>query len=269
MIDFQCKERYDYSDLLRIIHLLRAPGGCPWDREQTHASIRRNFLEEACEAVEAIDANDASGLCEELGDVLLQVALHAEMEEEIGSFSMADVVNGICQKLVYRHPHVFGSVEVENSAQVLSNWEVLKRAEKGQGSTADAVDAVAKTLPGLWRAEKMQSKAAKAGFRWPGAEDALRKLEEEVAELREAIVSGAPVDAPHGLLEEVGDVLFLAAGIAQSAGADPEEALHHSCDKFARRFRSVEEAAGATPLSALSNQELTRLWNAAKETEQT
>lgn len=267
MVDFQCKERYDYADLLQIMKLLRSPGGCPWDREQTHASIRRNFLEETCEAVEAIDQADMAGLCEELGDVLMQVVFHAQIEEEQGGFTMADVVDGVCRKLVYRHPHVFGSVQADTSDQVLANWEVLKRKEKHQQSTADAVDAVAKTLPALWRAEKMQSKAAKAGFCWPSDQGALDKLSEEVEELRAAVAAGGPPEAPHGIREEVGDVLFMAAKVARDHGVDPEEALHRSCDKFARRFRSVETDAGPRPLGELSTEELLRLWDQAKEKE--
>ncbi len=264
MVDFQCKERYGYEDLLEIMRLLRAPGGCPWDREQTHASIRRNFLEETCEAVEAIDRQDPVGLCEELGDVLMQVVFHAQIEQEQGGFTMADVIDGVCKKLVYRHPHVFGSVQVENSAEVLTNWEMLKRTEKGQRSTADAVDAVAKTLPALWRAEKMQSKAAKAGFQWPGGSlGELDKLEEEVGELRQSVEQGC-IDGPHGVREEVGDVLFMAAKVAQVHGIDPEEALHSACGKFARRFRGVEEGAGGTPLSSLSQEQLLELWAQAK-----
>jgi MazG family protein len=267
MVDFECKDFYGYEDLLRIMELLRSPGGCPWDREQTHASIRRNFLEEACEAVEAIDNGDRAGLCEELGDVLMQVVFHAQLEKEAGGFTMADVINGVCQKLVYRHPHVFAQVHVENSQEVLSNWEVLKRKEKGQASTADAVDAVARTLPALWRAEKMQSKAAKAGFQWPSPQGALDKLSEEVDELRAAEAARLPVDAPHGLQEEVGDVLFMAAKIARDNGIDPEAALHRSCEKFARRFRAVEAGAGETPLAELSTEQLLSLWEQAKQSE--
>lgn len=269
MVDFQCKSAYSYSDLLEIMRLLRQPGGCPWDREQTHASIRRNFLEETCEAVEAIDNGDSAALCEELGDVLMQVVFHAQIEAEAGRFSMDDVVDGVCKKLIYRHPHVFGTVDVHGSSdQVLANWETLKRAEKGQTSTADAVDAVARTLPGLWRAEKMQSKAAKAGFDWPERAGALDKLTEEVGELRRAAESGKPADVPHGVEEEVGDVLFMAAKVAQMSGVDPEAALHRSCDKFARRFRAVEQGAEGRPLGELGGQRLRALWRTAKENEQ-
>ena len=263
MVNFQ-KEHYSYEDMLAIMRILRAPGGCPWDAEQTHESIRRNFLEETCEAVEAIDNHDMPALCEELGDVLMQVIFHAQMEAEAGGFTMQDVIDGLCRKLVYRHPHVFSDVKVANSEEVLSNWEALKRREKSQRSTADAIDAVAKTL---WRAEKMESKAAKAGFAWPeGSDGALRKLEEEVDELRSAVESSS-VDGRHGVREEVGDVLFMAAQVAQSHGVDPEAALHAACDKFARRFRSVEEGADGTPLTELTEPELLGLWQRAKQKE--
>ena len=267
MVDFQCKEHYDYEDLLHIMALLRAPGGCPWDREQDHASIRRNFLEETCEAVEAIDRGDMSALCEELGDVMMQVVFHARIEEEQGGFTMDDVIDGVCKKLVYRHPHVFGgSMQADTSDQVLVNWEALKRKEKHQQSTADAVDAVARTLPGLWRAEKMQSKAAKAGFRWPDAHAGVDKLREEVGELAAAVDAGN-TDGHHGVREEVGDVLFMAAQVAANHGVDPEEALHAACDKFARRFRGVEEGTEGTPLSELSSRELLELWDRSKQKE--
>ena len=204
MVEFQRKDFYSYEDFLEIMRLLRAPGGCPWDREQTHSSIRRNFLEETYEVLDAIDHDDASGMCEELGDVLMQVAFHAQIEAERGRFTMANVVDGVARKLVYRHPHVFGDVQADTSQQVLANWDVLKRREKGQRSTADAVEAVPHTLPALWRAEKIQSKTAKAGFDWTSSLQALDKLEEEVRELRAALEAGQAADAPHGIREELG-----------------------------------------------------------------
>lgn len=266
MVDFQCKPQYDWADFLEIMRLLRAPGGCPWDREQTHGSIRRNFLEETYEALDALDRDDGVDMCEELGDVLMQVAFHAEIESERGRFTMDDVVNGVAQKLVYRHPHVFGDVQVAGSGEVLTNWEALKRREKGQASTADAVEAVPHTLPALWRAEKIQSKAAKVGFDWASAISALGKLEEEVRELREALESGKPADAPHGVQEEVGDALFITAKVAQMSGVDPEDALHRACDKFDRRFRLVEQRADK-PLSSYDEAALVALWKAAKAAE--
>lgn len=263
MVDFQCKPRYDWADFLRVMALLRGPGGCPWDAEQTHSSIRRNFLEETYETLDALDRDDAQGMCEELGDVLMQVAFHAQIEAERGRFTMDDVVDGVTKKLVYRHPHVFGTVEADTSEQVLANWEVLKRREKGQRSTADAIESVPHTLPALWRAEKIQSKTAKAGFDWDSALSALGKLEEEVWELRAALESGKAADAPHGVREEVGDALFIAAKVAQMSGVDPEDALHRACDKFDQRFRYVEAQADK-PLSAYSEAELVKLWQEAK-----
>lgn len=264
MVNFQCKDRYSWEDFVQIIRLLRAPGGCPWDREQTHGSIRRDFLEETYEALDALDREDLPAMREELGDVLMQVVFHAVIEEERGTFSPDDVVDGIAQKMVYRHPHVFGgTLQAENTQQVLTNWETLKRREKDQRSTADAVEAVPHTLPALWRAEKIQKKTAKAGFDWQDSLDALKKLEEEIRELREALEAGRAVDAPHGLREELGDTLFATAKLAQMSGVDPEDALHRACDKFDRRFRLVEEGA-ERPLSELTEAELLALWRAAK-----
>ena len=264
MVDFQCKDRYGWEDLLEITRLLRAPGGCPWDREQTHASIRRNFLEETYEALDALDRDDPHDMCEELGDVLMQVALHAQMEAERGRFTMDDVVDGVARKLVYRHPHVFGTVEVADSQEVLVNWDALKRKEKSQATTADAIEAVPHTLPALWRAEKTGAKTAKAGFDWASPLSALGKLEEEVRELRQALEAGGDAAAPHGVREELGDLLFIAAKIGQMTEVDPEDALHRACDKFDVRFRAVEQAADK-PLSAYSEEELISLWRQAKE----
>ena len=268
MVDFQCKQTYSYEDFLNIMRLLRAPGGCPWDREQTHGSIRRNFLEETYEVLDALDRDDAADMCEELGDVLMQVVFHAIIEEERGRFTMADVVDGVAKKMVYRHPHVFGgSLQADTSEQVLVNWEVLKKAEKGQDTTADAIESVPHTLPALWRAEKVQKKTAKAGFDWQDAISALSKLEEEVRELREALGSGKGPEAPHGIREELGDTLFMAAKVGQMTGVDPEDALHRACDKFDARFRRVEQAADK-PLSDYDEKELIALWINAKAQEQ-
>ena len=267
MVDFQCKSRYDWEDLLEIMRLLRAPGGCPWDAEQTHATIRRDFLEETYEVLDAIDREDPVDMCEELGDMLLQVVFHTQIETEKNHFVMDDVVDGVCKKMVFRHPHVFGTTQVENSAEVLVNWETLKRREKRQASTADAIEAVPHTLPALWRAEKVQKKTAKAGFDWKNALDALEKLDEEVRELRHALEADAAADAPHGVREELGDALFMAAKIGQMTGVDPEDALHRACDKFDSRFRFVETAADK-PLAEYTEEELLALWRAAKRAEE-
>lgn len=263
MINFEYKESYGFQDLVDITRILRSPEGCPWDREQDHRSIRRNLLEEAYEAAEAIDQDDPDHLREELGDVLLQVTLHARIEEEAGRFNVGDVADGICKKLIYRHPHVFGETAVSGSGEVLQNWEVLKRTEKGQQTHADSVDAVAQSLPGLWRAEKMQQKARKAGFDWPDVSGALEKLSEELGELQEAIREDSNTE------EELGDLLFAAVKVARFVHVDPEVALGKACDKFARRFRRVETLARdeGCSLEGMSLPELETLWQRAKALE--
>ena len=266
MIHFPSKERYGWDDLLEIVRDLRSPEGCPWDKAQTHASIRRNFLEETYEALDAIDRDDADDMREELGDVLLQVAFHARMEEERGRFDMSDIVDALTRKLLYRHPHVFEDASAEDGEQALANWEERKRAEKGFARASDAIEAVPHTLPALWRAEKIQKKAAKVGFEWGDVSHALEKLEEEVRELREALEAGGAPDCPHGVREEAGDVLFITVSILRMYGIDPEDALHRTCDKFERRFRGVEEGADK-PLSEYTEAGLVALWKQAKETE--
>ena len=261
MVNFQRKERYGWEDLLTIMHLLRAPEGCPWDREQTHQSILRNFLEETYEALDAIDRNDLPGMKEELGDVLLQVVFHAVMEEEQEHFTPDDVVDGVAQKLVFRHAHVFGTAEATDSAQALEGWEAQKKQEKGYTSPADAVEAVPHTLPALWRAEKIVSRSVKAGFNWDSVDGALDKLDEEAAELRQAVRDGTNIE------EELGDVLFAAVKVGRFCGVDPETAVNGTCEKFIRRFRAMEEAAAAEgrSLSDMALEEMTALWNGAKE----
>lgn len=260
MIDFVRKPRYDYNDLLEIIRLLRSPEGCPWDKVQTHESIRRGLLEEAYEAAEAIDARDTDLLKEELGDVLMQVVFHADIERDAGHFDMDDVCDGVVKKLLFRHPHVFGAAHEDSPESVLVSWDKLKRREKGQKTTADALDAVARSLPGLWRAEKLQKKAADAGFDWPDVQGALDKLDEETAELRQAVAENGDVAG------ELGDVLFAAVKVGRFCGVDPEEAITLTCEKFIRRFRAMEQAALAQgrELDTLTLDEMTALWNKAK-----
>ena len=262
MVDFQYKDSYGFKDLEEIVRILRAPGGCPWDAEQTHQSIRRNFLEEAYEAVEAIDEGSPEHLEEELGDVLLQVVMHARMEQEAGRFDLDGVADGICKKLIYRHPHVFGDVAVSGTGEVLSNWEALKRKEKGQATNTDALEAVARALPALWRAEKVQKKARKAGFDWPDVSGALDKLSEELEELKTAAAEGTNV------AEELGDLLFSAVNAARFLKVDPEDALNGATDKFIGRFRKVEAQAAAQgkAMEDMGLEELDALWERAKET---
>lgn len=258
MIDFDCKNAYTVDDLVKVVHALRAPGGCPWDAEQTHESTRRNFLEEAYEVAEAIDEGSTEHLKEELGDVLMQVVFHACIEEEQGSFTLDDVADGVCKKLIFRHPHVFGDVSVSGSDQVLDNWEVLKRQEKGQKTYTDTLTAVARSLPGLWRAEKVQKKAKKAGFDWPDPSGAMDKLHEELREVEEAAAGQGDVE------EELGDLLFSAVNLARFYKVDPEVAIHRACDKFTRRFARVEALAGDRDMAQMSLAELDKLWEQAK-----
>ena len=260
MVNFEEKEHYGYEDLLEIIRILRSEDGCPWDKVQTHRSIRRGLLEEAYEAAEAIDLDDPALLREELGDVLMQVVFHADIEKDAGRFTMDDVCDGVVRKLLFRHPHVFGSAREDTPEGVLQSWDKLKRQEKGHSTVSDAMDSVARSLPGLWRAEKLQKKAAAAGFDWPDISGALDKLDEETQELRRAVADG------HGVEEELGDVLFAAVKAGRFAGVDPEEAIAAACEKFIRRFRAVERGAAdrGRAVEELSLEEMTALWNAAK-----
>lgn len=186
-VDFEIKERYNIDDLIQLITVLRAPNGCPWDREQTHESIKKNFIEETYEVIEAINKKDAEGLKEELGDILLQVALHSEMERERGTFDFNDVVNDICHKLVIRHPHVFGDVIAENEKEALNSWDNIKLKTKGIKNQSESMAMIPRELPALMRAQKVQSKAAKAGFDWDNAAGAFDKLFEEINELKIAL----------------------------------------------------------------------------------
>ena len=258
MVDFQYKDSYDVNDLVEIVRILRSPGGCPWDAEQTHESIRRDFLEETYEVAEAIDEGSTEHLKEELGDVLLQVALHTRMEEEQGNFNLNDVADGVCKKLIYRHPHVFGDVSVSGTGEVLTNWDALKRKEKHQATHTDALNSVARSLPALWRAEKVQKKVKKAGFDWPDVSGALDKLSEELTEFKAAVAENSNVE------EELGDLLFSAVNAARFVKVDPETALQKATEKFIARFRRVEALAGDRPMEDMDLAELDKLWEQAK-----
>lgn len=260
MIDFVKKESYDVSDLEQIVAILRGPGGCPWDAEQTHESVRREFLEETYEVVEAIDEGDPDHLKEELGDVLLQVVFHAQMEKEAGRFDLNDAADGICKKLIYRHPHVFAQVEVSGTGEVLENWDQLKRVEKHQQTHTDALNSVARSLPSLWRAEKVQKKARKAGFDWDDPSGPMDKLQEELNELKTAVAEGSNIE------EELGDLLFAAVNLSRFVGVDCEQALTAATDKFIGRFAKVEELAAqqGCAMETMTLAELDALWDQAK-----
>ena len=252
MINFTSKDRYDFADLQRLVEVLRAPGGCPWDGAQTHLSIRRNFLEEAYEACEGFDLDDSARMREELGDVLLQVLFHTDIEREAGRFTLDDVCDAECRKLIFRHPALFGGEA--------KSWDEVKQQEKGQTTVTETLDGVARSLPACWRAEKLQKKAAKTGFAWESAQGSLDKLEEETSELRAAVASQQNVE------EELGDVLFAAVNAAACLEIDPEMALHAACEKFIRRFGAMEQAARSrgARLDELTRHELLQLWNEQK-----
>ncbi len=259
MLNFEDKPSYDIHDFRKILELLRGEGGCPWDAQQTHVSIRRNMLEEAYEAVAAIDSGDMENLREELGDLQMQVLFHARMEEEKGGFDFDDVCDAACRKLLYRHPHVFGDVTVSNEAEALNAWDEMKRREKSQKTTARAMSDVAETLPALWRAEKIQKKARKVGFDWPDWKGAREKISEELSELDEAIAQGGDVAG------ELGDLLAACVNLARFLDVDPEQALHGSCERFVKRFGFMEQEAArqGTELETMSLESQEKLWQMA------
>jgi len=250
----------EFDELVEVMARLRAPGGCPWDREQTHASIRKYVIEEAYEVAEAIDRGDAGELCTELGDLLLQVVFHARMAEEAASFSVADVCSAVVRKLERRHPHVFGDLGVRDAAEVSQNWEAIKAGERGPD--ASAIDGVPRALPALQRAERISEKASRVGFDWPGPAQVLDKLDEERAELAVALAG----DDPERVADELGDLLFTVANLARKLHREPELALVRAVDRFEARFRQVERTAreSGEDLSRLSPEALEDRWQAAK-----
>jgi MazG family protein len=249
-----------FDRLVELMARLRAPGGCPWDREQDHASIRKYVIEEAYEVAEAIDRGDPQELCGELGDLLLQVVFHAEMAKEAGRFDVADVCTRISDKLVRRHPHVFGDSTARDSAEVAGRWEEIKARERGP--SASLVDGVPRSLPALQRAERISEKASHTGLDWERAEDVLAKLDEERAELIEAMQGKDPEQIAH----ELGDVLFTVANLGRKLGVEPEAALRSAVERFESRFRRLEEDAKieGADLRKLAPSELDARWIEAK-----
>ena len=262
-MNFQIKDRYEFQDLIEIMKFLRAPGGCPWDMAQTHKSIRSNLIEETYEVVEAIDNEDSGLLKEELGDLILQVVFHSEMAEEENQFNINDVINDVCQKLVIRHPHVFGDVIAENSDEALKSWDDVKMHTKSQNKQSQAMDSVSKALPALMRATKIQKKAAKVGFDWDSVDGALDKVKEEIQELQVAIES----NDINNQSEELGDLLFSVVNVSRFIDVDSEKALYDACDKFTHRFRQVEDLAASRniDMKSASLSELDSLWDEVKK----
>jgi tetrapyrrole methylase family protein/MazG family protein len=254
-----------FAELVALVAKLRGDDGCPWDREQSHESIKGLVVEEAYEVVEAIDEGHDDELKAELGDLLLQVVFHSQIATDEQRFGVGDVIDVLKDKLVRRHPHVFGGDKAETSGEVLKNWEALKEAEraaKGQsGADASLLDGVSKALPAMLEALQISTKVSRVGFDWPSADDAIAKLEEEIEELK-----GAPTGS-HEVEVEVGDLLFTIVNVARLLSVDPETALKASSRKFRRRFRFIEDRlkeSGRKPADA-SLEEMEALWNEAKE----
>jgi len=247
-----------FDELVNIISRLRAPDGCKWDREQTHKSLKQNFIEETYEALDAIDDDDMKHLKEELGDVLLQVILHSQIAKEEGAFDIDDVADGISKKLVHRHPHVFGDVKVNSTKEILENWEKLKKEEKPHRTSA--MDGVSASLPALFGAYKISKKAVKTGFEWPNIDSLKTCIKSEFDEFFEAVEENDKVHQE----EEMGDILFAIVNLARWYKINPEIALSNANKKFMKRFRKMEELA-TKPLEEYSFDEYDKLWKKAKK----
>ncbi|GAB4313026.1 MAG: hypothetical protein Kow0059_03970 [Candidatus Sumerlaeia bacterium] len=247
--------------------VLLSPQGCPWDREQTHESLKPYLIEEAYEALEAIDAGDDRELCKELGDVILQVVFHAALARQQGRFSIDDVCSAICDKLIFRHPHVFGNVAAGDSATVLRNWEAIKKEEKSQAQKrrVSILDGIPSGMPALARAHRLQERAAKVGFDWPRVQETIAKLEEEVEEFKKAVAA----NKPDAIEDEMGDLLFALVNVSRFVQVHPEEALRKTIRKFIRRFQHVEAEAErqGRRLEEMTLAEMDALWDDAKRLE--
>jgi tetrapyrrole methylase family protein/MazG family protein len=254
---------YSFIDFVRIIAHLRSPEGCPWDRQQTHQTILRYLIEECYEFVDAARQGDTPHMADELGDILLQVVLHSQLAKEQGSFDIRTVINLAAEKMIRRHPHVFGTGKADTPEQVLQNWDDIKAQEKGKDSQYRILEKIPRALPSLYYAEKMQQAAAKVGFDWPEATAVLEKVQEEIGELK---LSLEKTD-PEGVREEIGDLLFALVNFCRHRKLDPEETLRRACEKFKIRFAKVEDQvqAGGKPWKELSLAELDRFWETGKK----
>lgn len=257
------KKDYTFDDLIDIMKLLRGDGGCPWDREQTHQSIKYALLEEACEAMEAIDKKNPDDFADELGDVLLQVVFHSAIAQETDTFSIQDVLNHICKKLISRHTHIFGTDKTQNQDEALDVWEKNKKAEKGFTSQTENMQDVCSYLPALIRAKKVQKKAAQVGFDWNDISGALDKLSEEIEELKDAI----SLNKSDSIEEEFGDLLFSCVNVSRFLKIDAEDALQKATNKFISRFEKIEKMAGnmGKELSDMTLSEMDAIWDMIKK----
>ena len=254
--------KYSFDDLVKIMERLRSPEGCPWDRKQTTQSLLPYLIEESSEFIDAAQASDKVHMCEELGDVLLQVVFHCRIEEENKNFVFAEVCDEVCKKLIIRHPHVFGEVKADTSDQVLKNWDAIKMQTKGQETYTDTLTSVAKSLPALMRAQKVGKRAMRAGMDFRCAEDAIACISNEKSELDAAIISGNKAD----IEEELGDLLFSCVNAARHLGIDAEQALKDSTEKFIKRFSVTEELIRKEDIDmkSLPIEELDVYWDKAK-----
>jgi len=250
-----------FATLIEIIARLRAPDGCPWDRQQTHASLRDSFLQECYEVLEALDEGDSAALRQELGDLLLHIVLQTQIAAEAGEFEVGDVIRGINAKLIHRHPHVFGSRKVRDADEVVRNWEALKQEERGEDTSI--LDGVPGQLPSLGYSQEVQHRVAQVGFDWEDVDGVIEKLSEEVGELKQA-------DGQEQQAQEFGDLLFTLANIARRLGIDLESALREANRKFYRRFTHMEEACRqrGVNIGDLSFDEQNALWEEAKKSQE-
>lgn len=256
--------QHTFENLLDIMRKLRAPGGCPWDAEQTHESLTRYLLEETYEVIEAIDEKSPQHLKEELGDLLLQPVFHAAIAEEAGTFTMNDVISTLCEKLIRRHPHVFGDLEIKDSGAQIENWEKIKKQEKGD-ERPSALSGVPEHLPALMKAHKISEKASRVGFDWEHADQVFAKVMEELHEFEEAWAGGNPAR----MEDELGDLLFAIANLGRFLTLNPEEALRKTISRFQKRFRFVEESLlkEGKQMQQASLEEMDLLWEQAKSAE--
>jgi tetrapyrrole methylase family protein/MazG family protein len=252
----------DFYDLLDIMDILRGEEGCPWDREQTHETLKRYLIEECYEVIEAVNSKDDDMIIEELGDVLFQIVFHCQIGKEKGYFNINDVITTVCNKMIDRHPHVFKNNIVNSSKQVLENWEKIKKKEKGFKTYTEELKHIAKTLPALMRAEKVQKKAAKVGFDWNRVEDALDKVYEELNEVKDVYKN----KNREKILEEVGDLIFSTVNVARFLDIDPENALNYTIEKFINRFEYIERCASkqGKSLKDMTLKEMDKFWEEAK-----
>ena len=259
------KNKKDIYDLVEIVDILRGENGCPWDREQTHESIKNAIIEESYEVADAIEKEDDNGVIEELGDVLFQVIFHAAIGKEDGYYNLSDIIEGICNKMIYRHPHVFGNADVNTTEEVLANWDELKKKEKHFNTMTDELNGVAKALPALIRAAKVQKKAKKVGFDFENVDKTLEKIKEEINELEEVYKT----DNVDRITEELGDLLFSCVNTARFLNVDSEEALNKCINKFIERFSYIENTAISLGLNLkeMSLKEMDELWEKTKKVE--